>query len=427
MSQCAPTAGKPYGLTITIDGDIIKASGIPSSEVTEEGQYSFAVASCAQTELRGKGYKVTAFAIKGKISSAWGLRTEDESSLAISAKLTPGVNTDIQFRLMVSKDTPAAYAPYANIRPIHGRTQVKVERCGENLLDLSPNNVESGIYNNGEKSDGAAGQQRTITPTMVNPKQALVYTTDSRLKYNLRATFFSAAGEYLSNIGLTPDTVFKVPDNAHQMFIHSNGYGLIGNDAPWYEISVGTTPPDAYSPYTADDYTLIFPKEVMGADVDVTTSAGQETWALETIDAVMWAQDIGSTVRCATTLSKRAVTAIPGSAISDWLVEKVSFVADTESFYTNQSQAYIKISKTRLASYDRAGVNAYLSEHPITIAYKLATPVPFTATSGGTIKALSGTNTVLTDADKATVKGYEDLPHAINEMRQAVVAAAEGV
>ena len=130
ISQCTPTVGKPYGLTLTIDGDTIKASGIPSSEVTEEGQYSFAVASCAQAELRGKGYKVTPFAIKGKIFNAWGLRTEDESSLAISAKLTPGVDTDIQFRLMVSKDEPAAYALYANIRPIHGRDSVQVERCG---------------------------------------------------------------------------------------------------------------------------------------------------------------------------------------------------------------------------------------------------------------------------------------------------------
>lgn len=112
ISQCTATVGKPYGVTITIDGDVFKVSGVPSSEVTNEDQYSFAVASCAQTELRGRGYKITPFALKGDISSAWGLRTDDESSLAIAAKLTPGVNTDIQLRLMVSKDIPTAYAPY---------------------------------------------------------------------------------------------------------------------------------------------------------------------------------------------------------------------------------------------------------------------------------------------------------------------------
>ena len=133
ISRCTAIVGKPYGLTITIDGDIIKCSGVPSAEVTITQAYSFAVASSDQEELRGKGYKVTAWPIKGKVSNAWGLRTADESSLAIAAELTPGVDTDIQLRLMVSKDTPTAYAPYENIRPISGREAVSVERCGENL------------------------------------------------------------------------------------------------------------------------------------------------------------------------------------------------------------------------------------------------------------------------------------------------------
>ena len=92
ISRCTATVGKPYGLTITIDGDIIKCSGVPSAEVTSKAVYSFAVASSDQEELRGKGYKVTAWPIKGKVSNAWGLRTADESSLAISAELSPGAD-----------------------------------------------------------------------------------------------------------------------------------------------------------------------------------------------------------------------------------------------------------------------------------------------------------------------------------------------
>ena len=92
ISRCTATVGKPYGLTITIDGDIITCSGVPSEEVTTKGVYSFAVATSGQEELRGKGYKVTAWPIKGKVSKAWGLRTADESSLAISAELSPGAD-----------------------------------------------------------------------------------------------------------------------------------------------------------------------------------------------------------------------------------------------------------------------------------------------------------------------------------------------
>lgn len=45
ISRCTATVGKPYGLTITIDGDIIKCSGVPSAEVESTNSYSFAVAS----------------------------------------------------------------------------------------------------------------------------------------------------------------------------------------------------------------------------------------------------------------------------------------------------------------------------------------------------------------------------------------------
>ena len=134
-NKCVPTVGKPYGMTITLDGDVFKASGVPNEEVTATEIYSFAVCTCSQEELRGKGYKVTAWAIKGKVNNALGLRTESENALAIAAELTPGVNNDIQLRLMVSKDTPTAWEPYENIRPIKGRDSVRVERCGENLID----------------------------------------------------------------------------------------------------------------------------------------------------------------------------------------------------------------------------------------------------------------------------------------------------
>lgn len=427
MAQCTPiSTDSAYGLTVTIDGDIVKVSGIPSSKVTEERAYSFSLVSCAQTELRGKGYKATAFAIKGEILSAWGLRTEDESSLAISAKLTPDVNTDIQLRLMVSKDTPTAYAPYANIRPIHGKETVTIERCGENLLNLSADNVEDGIYDNGIKADGALGQQRTITPIMVNPKQALVYTTDSRLKYNLRATFFSAAGKYLSNIGLTPDTVFKVPDNAHQMFIHSNGYGLIGNNAPWYEISVGTTPPDAYSPYTADDYTLIFPKEVMGADVDAVTSAGQETWKLLTLDGTT------NTFKQGTTYWNLPLKAAVG--IGDWYLINIYCSHFHKVFGGNARGEFLYTTNDLMTKYfpNADALNAYLAAQyvagsPVQIAYKLAAPQPFQATGGGAIKAVPGTNTVLTDADTLTVTSRADPIHIIQQLQAASASATQAI
>lgn len=111
--KTAPAGGKPYGINIAQSGDTFYLTGIPSDEVTSARECAFSVAQNNQKELRARGLKVTAWATKGTIASAWGLRTEDENLLAISTMLTPGVNTDIEFRFMVSAATPSAYSPYS--------------------------------------------------------------------------------------------------------------------------------------------------------------------------------------------------------------------------------------------------------------------------------------------------------------------------
>lgn len=69
----------------------------------------------------------------------------------------------------------------------------------------------------------------------------------------------------------------------------------------------------------------------------------------------------------------------------------------------------------------------YAAGTPVQIAYKLATPVPFTATGGGAIKALSGTNTILTDADALTVTGRADPIHIIQQLQAASTASAQAL
>ena len=117
--KTVPSSEKPYGINIAQNGDTFYLTGVPSDEVTSAKIYAFAVAQNDQKELRARGLKVTAWATKGTIVNAWGLRTEDENALAVSTKLTPGVNTDIEFRFMVSAATPSAYSPYSlDIYPI---------------------------------------------------------------------------------------------------------------------------------------------------------------------------------------------------------------------------------------------------------------------------------------------------------------------
>ena len=50
------------------------------------------------------------------------------------------------------------------------------------------------------------------------------------------------------------------------------------------------------------------------------------------------------------------------------------------------------------------------------IAYKLADPAPFQASGGTQIPALSGVNTVMTDADEVTVTGRADPVRIISDL-----------
>lgn len=64
----------------------------------------------------------------------------------------------------------------------------------------------------------------------------------------------------------------------------------------------------------------------------------------------------------------------------------------------------------------------YAAGTPVKICYKQANPVPFTATGGASIKALSGTNTVLTDADSVTVTGRADPIQTVSKLSERIAA-----
>lgn len=64
----------------------------------------------------------------------------------------------------------------------------------------------------------------------------------------------------------------------------------------------------------------------------------------------------------------------------------------------------------------------YAAGTPVQVVYQLADSVPFTATGGASIKALSGTNTVLTDADSVTVTGRADPIQTIAKLSDRIAA-----
>ena len=76
---------------------------------------------------------------------------------------------------------------------------------------------------------------------------------------------------------------------------------------------------------------------------------------------------------------------------------------------------------------DANALNAYLAAQyaagtPVQVCYKLEEPVPLTTTGAQPIPALAGVNTVLTDADSATVTGRADPIKRIADLEDAVAS-----
>ena len=413
ISQCTATVSKPYGVTITIDGDVFKVSGVPSSEVTEEGKYSFAVASCTQTELRGKGYKITTFALKGNVSSAWGLRTEDEDSLAIAAKLTPGVNTDIQLRLMVSKDTPAAYAPYENIRPIKGRDSVMVTRCGKNLLN--PALFQKNKYQSFNAETGYYAIDNSDDYWITGIQPCLPNTTYHFNVYTEGGCFYDEKKNVLGTVGFefTVKTPVKCAYYCCNFALTRLPYGS--------PVIATVSEPATYSPYIGQTATLTLPHTIYGGEVDAVTGDGNENTKIITLDGNKL-KFTKSTIYI--NLPSNSAPGISEAGIICCSHFRKGFfkvnIPHEFCFLLESDMTGLFTSVDDLNAYVAA---QYAAGTPVQIVYKLAEPVPFTALSGAQpILALPGVNTVITDADSVTVTGRADPIKRITDLEDAVAS-----
>lgn len=440
ISRCVASENEPYGLHVTIDKDVIKIDGVPNGEVVNEGEYQFAVAYATQTELQGKGYKVTAFAEKGIVYRAWGLRTADESFLAISARLTPGVNTDIQVRLMVSKSESTAYYPYEKIRPIHGRDNVTIERCGKNI---SPPYTKNGIV-------------KLNTPIMRETKATLSFNgtaTKENLQFNIYVHYYDDRFAYCKFSGKTVAGTTRYILTANlpagtqilRLYVSDSPFEKI-ND---WQLTLDFGSPETYEQYNAQVDAVQLPQEgIYGGTLDVITGIATADWTVRTFDGTETWNSWGVDNRT------EGVTGFYSYDVDDYDYAYTSnaFSSHTISnpdswgggsigfgFANENSEKYFFVSVynellDNTESNEKAieSWKAYLAEQyaagtPVQIAYKLADPIPFQI-EGEQILALKGINNILTDADTVTVIGREDPVHYVDkkfaELSAAIVSSA---
>ena len=311
-----------------------------------------------------------------------------------------------------------AYAPYENIRPIKGRDSVTVERCGENLLDIEQcKPVAYGAsYGLTVTVDDTGLIKLSGMPTVTaggSRRFRILFTNQVILtkEYKVKAVIVKGAVDSITGILADKSIVMIAP-------LTPNTSVDVQLRLMYYTGDEPTT----YAPYTGQTVTLTLPHTIYGGTVDAVTGEGQETWKLLTLDGTEnYVEEAPK--QYSISLKEVSYSGKCSHFKSITLDELQNHVVGAYMKYTGKV-----IFNTNFSSLDE--FKHYLRAQfeagtPIQICYTRTPNVhnpTFTATGVQPIPALSGVNTVLTDADSATVTGRADPIKRITDLEDAVAS-----
>lgn len=332
-----------------------------------------------------------------------------------------------------------------NIRPIKGRDSVKVERCGGNVIEFLRTNdshesvkiavdAEKNITLNGALTRGAniiigmcrlhwvAGKTYTMYVKKVGGSASLGSGDGITFAYSLLTQDYNRyfRGDTRStNLNAYIASDAALAETELVFMLQCWRVNTVFNNFKFQiEVVPGTTAPTTYAPYTGQTATLTLPRTIYGGTVDAVTGEGQETWQAKSFNGTEnWAlYDDGSSAKFFYT-ADYTVDSEPLDTICSHF-SKAAFTRGTII------RVYTSVF-TDLDAYKDYLTAQYAAGTPVQIAYKLATPTPFTATGAQPIPALSGVNTVITDADSVTVTGRADPIKRITDLEDAVASMTD--
>lgn len=307
-----------------------------------------------------------------------------------------------------------------NVRPIKGRDSVTVERCGENLLNIAPfTKLTTQGVTYEYVANGGIHISGTALANAVSPVFSIWYLPPGKyygLDLGKGIGFSIVVQRNGKNVWLSTKGTFVIlAGDAIVFWCLSVNSGTTIDETLYPYIVPGTTAPTTYAPYTGQTATITLPRTIYGGEVDAVTGDGQETWQAKSFNGTEnWAlYDDGSSAKFFYT-ADYTVDSEPLDTICSHF-RKAAFTRGTII------RVYTSVF-TDLDAYKDYLTAQYAAGTPVQIAYKLATPTPFTATGAQPIPALSGVNTVITDADSVTVTGRADPIKRITDLEDAVAS-----
>ena len=147
--------------------------------------------------------------------------------------------------------TPTAYAPYSNICPISGHTEVSVVRTGKNLLDASSLTWTSGIRND----DGSAGSSTSSHYTnAIQVKPSTDYTLSGTLtsgSSGFRIYYLDANQGWISRTAQSAGSSYHFVTPSNCGFIQIQVVNPVNLTAA--QLELGSTP-TTYEPFNGTTY-----------------------------------------------------------------------------------------------------------------------------------------------------------------------------
>ena len=335
-----------------------------------------------------------------------------------------------------------------NVRPIKGRDSVTVERCGGNVIEfLSTYDSSSGIKvavdaeknitlngtldGKGNISIGmcrlhwVAGKNYTMYVKKVGGSASLGSGDGITFAYSLFTTDYNHY--FRGDTNSTNIDTYIARDVAlveTELFFMMQCWrdGTVFNNFKFQiEVVPGTAAPTTYTPYIGQTATMTLPETVYGGEVDAVTGDGNNNTKIITLDGNELKFSLYNNI-----FYNLPTHSAPG--ISAQANIRCSHF-DAKFFGANANYEFCFIQKSNIDSLfaNADDLNAYLAaQHaagtPVQIAYKLAEPVPFTATGAQPIPALSGVNTVITDADSVALTDRADPIKRIIDLEDAVAS-----
>ncbi len=321
-----------------------------------------------------------------------------------------------------------------NIRPIKGRNSVTVMRYPTNILKntavsgekvgvtVTVNDDGSILLNGTSGSNFSAFGIDLATITFV---KGITYTISGVTGYTSKSLQLFTESSYAFPLGNrlacsekpTTATAQKTEKCKVRLYLYPNI--TYDNVMVYPMIIIGGNKKEPYSPNTigSAEFLLALPDIIYGGSVDAVTGEGQKEWNIINLnDSIYVFKEQGYYVLNIPTLGGVSVEKPDTSLACCSHYPPSTKAVNGYGFYMRYGGNGFVIFDSRFSTPEELKAyfaEQYAAETPVQIAYKLNAPTSFSATGNEPVKALSGVNTVLTDADSAEVTGRVDLPHAI--------------